>query len=96
MVRLKFLLIFVVALILGSCSENQMDTTLDDVSNLEVSVDVSNDNSGMVVITVSADNTTEFHFYVNDGFTQDPSISQNGTHTHIYASTGTCRISNER
>lgn len=89
MFRLKIHLLLAVVFILGSCSGSQTTSNSGDSSNLVVDVAISNDNSGVVVISATADNATEFHFYVNDGFTSDPFISQTGSHTHTYASTGT-------
>ena len=63
----------------------------DDPSNLEMDVLVYDDKSGTVVVTATAENTSEYHFYMDDDETE-PYISTEGYYEYTYALTGSYTI----
>jgi beta-glucanase (GH16 family) len=84
----KFLYIFSLLLIY-SCGGDTKSSGTGEPSNLNVEVLISEVDLGLVTIQASAENTSEFHFYPNDGVTFDPIINNTGTFMYTYQSLGT-------
>lgn len=64
---------------------------MGDPSNLSITVDVADDDSGNVVVTATADNATQYWFYMGDG-TDDPFVNTTGVYEHTYETLGTYLI----
>ena len=82
---LFYLLLFV---FLSSCDDNNPGVTNpDDPANLSLDIFVYEDESGTVVINALADNTTEYHFFMDDG-DEDPVIKTSGDFEYTYVRSG--------
>ena len=82
--RLSILLFFFVFI---ACSEDEPIRSTDP-QNLAVEVIVSDRNTGLVAITATADNTTEYHFYLGDNGAGQPIIQNEGELSYTYSSSG--------
>lgn len=90
MKHLLYISIGIIILFFTACDENVPINT-DDPTNLELSVLVYDDYSGIVVIQATADNATEYHFYTGDD-TPQPIIQSSGYYEHNYLVSGSYTI----
>lgn len=88
--KYRFLIIGLFTLLFFSCQEEE--TQLDPLlapSNLVFNVDVSQDGSGLVNMTASADNAIIYHFYFDLGDSENPQTSSEGNASFLYKTSGT-------
>jgi hypothetical protein len=57
-------------------------------ANLVVNIVVSDDRSGTINLTATAENTIEYTFYPGDNSSDDPVVSSDGLFEYTYATTG--------
>lgn len=80
-----FIYLFLAFLI--ACEDNEPANN-DLPANLEVDVVVADDGTGNVDVDATADNTTEYHFYMGDAIDADPIINTTGQITYTYDNSG--------
>lgn len=79
---------FLALLLLVKCGGDDSDETLVLPTNLVVEVTVSNDGSGKVDVTATADNANFYKIYFNETAPENPAKLTSGIATHTYASSG--------
>ncbi|HEY3401860.1 MAG TPA: family 16 glycosylhydrolase [Ohtaekwangia sp.] len=83
---------FAFLLFCGCGGDDDSNGTLVLPSNLQIAVDVSDDGSGKVDVTASADNANFYTIYFDLGAGEIPKKSSNGEVTYTYAESGTYTI----
>ena len=84
--KYAYLILFISLMI--SCGDNNPEiTNPDDPSNLTLDIFVYEDESGTVVINALAENTVEYHFFMDDG-SEDPVIKTTGDFEYTYPRSG--------
>ena len=93
MTYFKYLnLLLVILLISCNPDENPGENTTADPANLTIVVDIADDDSGNVLVTATANNTTEYHFYMGEIAEADPFINDTGIYEYTYSALGTYQI----
>ncbi len=87
--RVNFLLFIGYALFsaLLGCDNTEPENN-NDPANMSLLVEVNDDNSGEVLITATADNAIEFHFYLGDNGDGQPIVNSTGDLLYSYKSSG--------
>lgn len=85
----KLLFICSIFFFLSSCDGDGNNTDSSEPSNLTIEISSSEEDNGLVYVQASADNTSEYHFFPNDGISEDPLINVTGTFTYTYQTFGT-------
>ena len=75
-----------------SCGGDNTTNNTNEPSDLSIEVIQSEVELGLVTVQAQAKNTSEFHFYPNDGITNDPIINNSGEFTYTFSSFGTYTI----
>jgi len=90
--RLTLLLLPLIFSVLSlGCSDDASATNPNDPSNLSLDILTYEDGSGIVVVSVDADNVTEFHYYMDDG-SDVPHITTEGTYEYTYTNFGSYNV----
>lgn len=90
---MKYTVVFaILAVLLISCGNDTSPISTDNPSNLQLNLIVYDDGSGIVALNASADNATEYHFYMNEDPNSDPVINTNGSYEHTYKTLGSYNI----
>ncbi|QTE22468.1 PKD domain-containing protein [Polaribacter cellanae] len=77
-----------ILLIINACTEEKNLDFLDNIplpSNVAVSFKVTQDNTGVVTMSPSAEGATSFDVYLGDGTAEPVKLEQGKTATHTYA-----------
>ncbi|MEL7148041.1 MAG: family 16 glycosylhydrolase [Bacteroidota bacterium] len=75
-----------ILLVLGACSDDSSSPNTTDPSNVSIAIEVSSENSGLVMITVTGDNVTSYE--LDPGDNSGIQSNTTGNFTHTYESTG--------
>ncbi|MEO9474759.1 MAG: glycoside hydrolase family 16 protein [Cyclobacteriaceae bacterium] len=86
MKKLLTSVLFLLCGLLYNCSENESPNG-SDPANLVLDLNLADDNSGVLTITVSADNAVEYYFDSGESGI-DPETNSSGSFSHTYSITG--------
>jgi len=85
---MKYSYLLLLLLFLTACDDDDPQATNpDDPTNLSLDIFVYEDESGTVVISALAENTTEYHFFMDDD-SPDPIIKSTGDLEYTYVRSG--------
>jgi hypothetical protein len=86
---LKTIKVIFALLVIVSCTEDERDlsylSTIEVPSNISVSFDITQDNTGTVTLTPSADGASNFDIFFGDATPTSEEVGQGGAIDHIYA-----------
>ncbi|TCI90654.1 hypothetical protein [Tenacibaculum sp. M341] len=81
--------LLIVAIIIFACEDNSRDLSFVDAitapANIAATYDISQDNTGLVTITPTADGATEFKVFLGDGTSDPVSLKVGESLQHMYA-----------
>lgn len=77
-------------MLLGSCKKNSDDSVVEP-SNLKVDINIVNENSGIVEINATADNTQEFRLYI-DSQPEPVEVNNTGVFQYTFTVKGNHKI----
>ncbi|MCH2035294.1 MAG: PKD domain protein, partial [Tenacibaculum sp.] len=85
----KILNILLIILILGSCTEDERDLSFVDSivapTNVAATYDITQDNTGSVTITPTADGASNFKVYFGDNTAEPAELAAGESVVHVYA-----------
>ena len=77
----------------SNCKEENEPVEKITPSNLVIEKTISEDGSGIVTFTATADNAVKFMFFFGEDLTAPPITSTDGTASHTYLNTGSYTVS---